>query len=258
MRDRNDRRHHVVLRRWVATDASEGASRVTLECRLLQALERSGIPAPRLLDADPTGSATDGVGSLLMSKVPGRVLLTPRDPDDWIRQMAALLPRVHASQVDAPAFDPWLNLERLRVPAWTSRPTAWRRAIALARGDAPAYESRFIHRDYQHFNLLWSRERLSGIVDWVFSSRGSADIDVGHCRLNLAVLFSADRAERFRRAYEAEAGRTVDPWWDLAELLVYLPGWGPFIQRQAGRYPVDFAGMHARVEEVLLGILKRL
>jgi hypothetical protein len=42
-------------------------------------------------------------------------------------------------------------------------------------------------------------------------STGPLDVDVGHCRPNLAVLFGADRAERFRRAYEAEACGAVDP-----------------------------------------------
>ncbi len=32
---------------------------------------------------------------------------------------------------------------------------------------------------------------------------------MGHCRLNLAVLYSANWAERFRLAYEAETGMTA-------------------------------------------------
>jgi hypothetical protein len=47
---------------------------------------------------------------------------------------------------------------------------------------------------------------------------GPPDLDVGHCRLNLAVLFGADRAEKFRLAYDAEADRAVDPWGDLHAL----------------------------------------
>ena len=37
--------------------------------------------------------------------------------------------------------------------------------IYTAATDPPASPTlRFIHRDYQHFNLLWSRERLTGVV----------------------------------------------------------------------------------------------
>jgi hypothetical protein len=41
--------------------------------------------------------------------------------------------------------------------------------------------------------------------------------------------------------------------------MVYLPGWGEFLQRQAGpRTIVDFAGMHDRVEETLAEAMSRL
>jgi hypothetical protein len=84
-------------------------------------------------------------------------------------------------------------------------------------------------------------------------------MDVGHCRLNLAVLYSSAHARRFLNLYERESGRTVTPWWDIHELLVYLPGWGEFLQAQAGRRKtVDFTGMHGRVEETLAESLRRI
>ena len=88
---------------------------------------------------------------------------------------------------------------------------------------------------------------------------GPADFDIGHCRLNLAVLFGADWAERFRLAYEAEAGRAVDPWWDLYAVTAYSDAWRRVITLQvADRAPVDTAGMTARVEELLDATLGRL
>jgi aminoglycoside phosphotransferase (APT) family kinase protein len=117
----------------------------------------------------------------------------------------------------------------------------------------------FIHRDFQHFNFLWLRGRLTGVVDWNMACTGPPDVDVGHCQLNLAVLFGVDVAERFRRSYEAEAGRAVDPWWELHEIAVYNDSWPRFIPVQAaGRAPVDTAGMTARVEDLLEATLRRL
>ena len=117
----------------------------------------------------------------------------------------------------------------------------------------------FIHGDFQHFNFLWTRGRLTGVVDWGAASTEPPSADVGHCRLNLAVLFGADRAERFRLAYQAEAGRSVDPWWDLHALAAYGDAWRRFIPVQVnGRVPVDTGGMTARVEEVLAAALRRL
>ena len=78
----------------------------------------------------------------------------------------------------------------------------------------------------------------SALVDWSRPCIASRDVDVGHCRLNLAVLYSPEIAERFRRVYESEAGRQVEPWWDIRQLLAYGDVWPTFIPVQvAGRAP---------------------
>ena len=129
----------------------------------------------------------------------------------------------------------------------------------LMREDGGAEDTCFMHGDFQHFNFLWTRGRLTGVVDWGSASTGSPSIDVGHCRLNLAVLFGADWAERFRLAYQAETGRSVDPWRDLQALAGYGDAWRRFIPVQVnGRVPVDTGGMTARVEEVLAAALQRV
>ena len=90
------------------------------------------------------------------------------------------------------------------------------------------------------------------------SGIASPDLDVGHCRLNLAVLFSPEIAETFRRVYESEAGRQVEPWWDIHQLLAYGDDWPTFIPVQvAGRAPVDIRGMTGRVEKLLVMALAR-
>jgi aminoglycoside phosphotransferase (APT) family kinase protein len=115
-----------------------------------------------------------------------------------------------------------------------------------------------VHGDYQHFNVLWVRERLTGVVDWVSAGRGAADYDVGHAELNLAVLFGADWARRFREAYEAETGRRVHPALEAYALLAYDAGWSSFIPIQVGRRAVvDVAGMHGRVEDLITDVLQR-
>ena len=111
---------------------------------------------------------------------------------------------------------------------------------------------------YQHFNLRWSRARLTGVLDWGEACIAPPELDVGHCRLNLAVLFSAEIAERFRLMYEAETGRAVHPWWDAHALLAYRPGWQQFLPLQVGgRAPVDARGMTARIEDLLDRTLRR-
>jgi aminoglycoside phosphotransferase (APT) family kinase protein len=135
-------------------------------------------------------------------------------------------------------------------------PELWRAAKDRLSTPAPVGQA-FIHGDYQHFNLLWTRRHLTGIVDWTWAGLGHADRDVGHCRLNLAVLFSAEWAQEFSAAYEAESGRAIEPWWDLFEICLYSDAWPRFIPTQvSGRAPVDTSGMTERVEILLAESLR--
>lgn len=261
--DRSGLSHRFVVRRWTAEpqllSLDQPASElVDREAAILAALEEADLPTPRLIATDPGGAAS-GCPSLVMSRLPGRMLLAPADRG-WVRQLAETLVRLHALRpaTRLAPYRSWLGVGE--VPSWTRRPELWREAIALARTPAPRWRGGFVHHDYQPFNLLWSRSgRLSGIVDWTFASAGPPDEDVTHCRLNLVLLHSARLAEDFRRAYEAAGGRPLDPWWDVASLVDYLDGWSPAeLQRQAGRrLRLDAAGAPLRVERLLALALRR-
>jgi aminoglycoside phosphotransferase (APT) family kinase protein len=256
--DGHGHQHFVVLRRWNDSGHADGAAWVRREAHVLEQLAGVDIPAPRVLAIDPTGSSC-GEAALLMTRLPGRMDLNPKSPQRWLEELVTMAVRIHGAQILAPEAESWLNRDSLIVPVWSKRPQLWRDAISLVNEAPPSDEHTFIHHDYQHFNLLWQRGRLSGIVDWVFGSIGSPGIDVGHCRLNLAVLYSSECAQLFLDLYERQSGRTVSAWWDVHELLVYLPGWGTFLQQQAGdQRTVDYAGMHNRVEETLASALRRV
>ena len=80
------------------------------------------------------------------------------------------------------------------------------------------------------------------------AATGNRGSDVGHCRLNLAVLFEAETAADYLTMYERAAGVHVDRRADLRALLCFDPEWQRFIPRQvAGRAPLDLAGMPGRV-----------
>jgi aminoglycoside phosphotransferase (APT) family kinase protein len=255
--DAYGQRQRVVLRRWMDSDHVDGADWVRREAHILEQLRGTDVPSPHVLRIDPTGSSC-GDPALLMSYLPGHMELRPANPASWLERFAAVLVRIHRLDVHAPEAESWLNRNALVVPSWTSRPELWREAIDLMNEAPPRDEQTFIHHDYQQFNILWQRGRITGVVDWVFGSVGSPSMDVGHCRLNLAVLYSSEYAKRFLDLYEGMSGRTVNAWWDIHQLLVYLPGWGESLQVQAGRRAtVDFAGMHDRVEETLADALRR-
>ncbi|TMQ06048.1 MAG: aminoglycoside phosphotransferase family protein [Deltaproteobacteria bacterium] len=223
-----------VLRRWVpdGEHAEYVIGAVASETAVLTALERSDVPAPRVI-----GSTTDAAHAgpaVLMTRVPGHVHLMPGDRERWLQQMAHTLTRIHALDIDAKPFESWLDRSRLSPLPDASRPDIWSEAIRLVAEERPLTHTCFIHRDYQHFNLLWSRERLTGVIDWVEASVGPPDVDVGHCRLNLTVL-------------------------DVHSLLSFGPHWKRFLPIQIdGRAPLDVDGMTSRMEDVLARTLRRL
>jgi Phosphotransferase enzyme family len=257
-------REVLVLRQYehefLAHLGSETAALVRDEVATLRAVHDAGLPAPEPLAADTDGRESGGHPAILMTRLPGRVDVTPADPEGWLRQIAAMAVRIHDVRVAAaPPFRSRIDAPAPVVPASATRPAVWEAAFHTLRQRAPEPPACFIHRDLQHFNLLWRRGRLTGVVDWATSCTGPADFDIGHCRLNLAVLFGADWAERLRLAYEAEAGRAVDPWWDLYAVAAYSDAWRRVITVQvAGRTHVDTAGMTSRVEDLLEATLGRL
>jgi aminoglycoside phosphotransferase (APT) family kinase protein len=256
---RNGRHENYVLRWWPSDNewADWNARAVILETAVLNELAGSNIPIPSVIAS--TANEVLGSPAILMARLPGRILLTPHDRDAWLRQMAQMLVRIHAvTAVDCKPFESWLDRAQLWPPPDASRPQVWTEAIAFLADERAPSRTCFLHRDYQHFNMLWSEERLTGVVDWSEACVGPPDIDVGHCRLNLAVLFSADVADRFQEMYEAESGQRVDTWWDVHALLSYGPSWRTFVPMQVhGRAPVDVDGMTGRVEEVLDRALRR-
>jgi aminoglycoside phosphotransferase (APT) family kinase protein len=117
----------------------------------------------------------------------------------------------------------------------------------------------FAHGDYQHFNVLWQGGQLIGVVDWPNAATAPRGVDVGHCRLNLAVLFSADLADDYLAAYEQAAGLKVDARAELRSILNFDQSWPDFIPRQVdGRAPLDIAGMSDRVVDLVRRLVHRL
>lgn len=256
--DHGSYRHVLVLRQYEHAD-SDTAELVRHEASVLRAVHDAGLPAPEPIAADADGRESDAHPAILMTRLPGGLDVTPVDAEAWLRQIASMAVRIHDVQVSAGPFRSRIDAAAPVTPVSATRPAVWDAAFGILRQRAPQPATCFIHRDFQPFNLLWRRGRLTGVVDWGKACTGPADFDAGHCRLNLAVLFGADWAERLRLAYEAEAGRAIDPWWDLYAVTAYSDAWRRFIPVQvAGRAPVDVEGMTGRVEQLLDAIVRRI
>jgi hypothetical protein len=260
----------LVLRRpkddWGPIDPTEMASQAATLDHVRA--HDPAIPSPEVLAVAGVDDTADGRTGLLMHQLPGRIDLAPADPAAWLQQQAEALAAIHRLPIrDAGRRPPRDHVDHLRrhlatqtPPTWSAHPRRWAKALELVGSSRPPTNTRtFGHGDFQHFNLLWSRGRLTGIVDW---SRGEAyppGRDTGHNRLNLVILFGTDVADDFGRRYEAASGRMIDPWWDLVETLVFLPSWGDTIRMQVRtRLPFDVDAMHRRVDEHLPVVLDRL
>ncbi len=257
------RAYAVVLRRFTNAEWLKDEPDLALhEAKSLEMAGKIGIPVPELIAYDENGSGCD-LPAVLMTHLPGRVVLQPEDMDAWLSGLAEMLIPIH--QVGAGDF-PWLyytyeDIDTLQIPKWSQFPKRWEEGFDLLRSGIPAFKPVFIHRDYHPANILWQNSRPSGVVDWVDSCLGPAGIDLGHCRVNLAQLYGVEIADRFLESYQSLAGGSIDNqhYWDLLTLIDIYPdpsemysGW------------VDFGFPHLskevlvkRLDEYLLSILEK-
>ena len=176
-----------------------------------------GLRVPEVVAADVTGrDVGDNVPILLMTFLPGGAR---GDPD--VARLAEVAATIHDIAADDFGHDyfPWYSATMTGPPPTSTRPSLWEAAIELWRTARPPYRPTFVHRDFHPGNVLWSRGRASGVVDWANACRGPRGCDVAHCRSNLIDLTGPDEADRFLAAYESLTGEPHHPYWELASVL---------------------------------------
>lgn len=198
------------------------------EAANLQHVWQSEVSTPKVMAFDEFGKETGDCPAIVMSMLDGFVDLTPSDPIQWLDGLAKTLSRIHNLTVDNYPWNyfSYNNPNLIETQSWSTMMKEWDKAIDIVKGPAPAYETCFIHRDYHPCNVLWKNGEVSGVVDWVNACKGPAGADVGHCRLNLALLYGVETADLFLEKYRNYAAEsfTYDPYWDLVSLIDFLPG----------------------------------
>ncbi len=228
--DADGRPHRLVLRRWARPgwEVDDPDYTVERETRVLELLRSARVPAPEMVAADLEGARCD-VPAMLLTRLPGH---TPRaadaDAGGFCHQLAETLAQIHDVDGTAEAqLDPYrLYYDRPRAtPArWMPATPVWRQATAAVHEPPPPTTMTLIHRDYHPENTLWSRRRLTGVVDWTQASWGPPALDLGHMRWNLVADHGQAVADRFLACYWAKVGAVFDdqPYWDLVSLLDLL------------------------------------
>jgi aminoglycoside phosphotransferase (APT) family kinase protein len=262
--DDGRRKRHTVLRRFTDQQWVKREPDVAMrEAQSLQHAARASLPAPALIAVDANGERC-GVPATLVTRIAGKVVLSPADQPQWLRGLAQAAAEIN--RVDAAGFR-WKyrrynERETLSVPAWSGQPQAWRKAIDVVSGPTPPYRECFVHRDYHPSNVLWDNDRVSGVVDWVNGCRGPAGIDVAWCRHNLANLYSVQVADEFLERYIESAGAEFryDPYWDLMSVVELLPGPPAMYEgwRAAGFPSISNAVMRERVDAYVASVVARL
>ncbi len=198
------------------------------EATVQQQLGRSSIPAPRSIAVDPAGDHA-GAPAHLMSWLPGRLCLDSA-ADGVLEAFAQTLVEIHRfepGQERPREYQSWAPPSKRVVPPWARRPVLWSRAFALLEQPEPAYAGTFLHRDFHLGNVLWSRARISGVVDWVETSWGPADLDVAHAATYLSMLHGVEAAASFIGVYRRRAGEHHDEdefrYWNVLDIVGYLP-----------------------------------
>lgn len=187
--------------------------------------QRVGVPAPQLI-----AYRQSDVPAVLMTKLSGTVELQPErigQTEQWLEQLAETLVRIHAIPAESceRSYFPWNDRDTLGVPEWSDQKDVWQQAFDIVQGPIPQSRLHLIHRDYHPTNVLWQEGKVSGVVDWVNACRGPAGVDVGHCRLNLAVLKGVEAADLFLEKYQkyARDSFAYEPYWDLVSIMDWLP-----------------------------------
>jgi aminoglycoside phosphotransferase (APT) family kinase protein len=247
----------VVVRRFVG-DRSPIWPPLAQEAAALGALADCALPyqTPHVLGVDLDGSAC-GYPAILLSRVPGRLELSPLGARTRAAALGQALAQLHQASPRVPdnlrPFD--IKLSQT-VPDGTG--IAWASVREVLRGLSAA-GAQLIHGDFHMGNALFENGELSALLDFTCVRRGPWQFDVGYCRCDLSLLFGSSEADEFLQAYEATRGVRMDalPAWDLAGALrahpdgsAWLPGW-----LDAGRADLDpalVAGRLARFVEQAL------
>lgn len=241
------------------------------EAAVLSLLGDTDVPAATLAAVDATARYCDHP-SLLMSLLPGTVRLDDEGADERAVLLARQLLRIHRVPVTAGTrprpHQAWTSPERVRPPGDTRRPELWRRAVDVIRREPPDHRGCFLHRDYHPGNVLFSGDgpalRISGVVDWVETSWGPADLDVAHCSTALALLHGVPAGMRFADHYVAAGGSLAEDrgahlHWRLLDALAFAPDaekvavpW-----RELGRADLTPEVLSRRLEEYVRALFER-
>ncbi|MFD7668495.1 phosphotransferase family protein [Streptomyces sp. NPDC059788] len=244
---------------------------LTREADILRLLGGTDVPVATLHGVDATAAYCEHP-SLLMSLLPGSVRVDEEEATLRTPLLARQLAGIHRLRVPAEdrprVYEAWASPGHVRLPGATGRPDLWQRAVDVIRRDPPDHRPCFLHRDFHPGNVLFTGQgaglRITGVVDWVETSWGPADLDVAHCSTALALLHGVEEGMRLADHYLAAGGTlSEDPaahlYWRVLDALGFAPDaekvgvpW-----RELGRDDLTPELLASRLEDYLAALFRR-
>lgn len=166
----------LILRQHREAKLANDPSAAKREYDLLRALADAGLPVSRPLKYDDSGDIVP-TPYVLLGFIDGAALYAPTDRDDYLRQAATTLARIHKTPPDAV--------------------TGLGPAHHTDSGNGPC----LLHGDYWPGNWLWRDGDLVAVIDWEDAAIGDPLRDVAITRRDMAIIFGIDAVNTFTQHY---------------------------------------------------------
>ena len=228
-------RRSVVLRRHDGSGERPAAAAKRLWAAL-NALQTVDLPIPRPVLFDD-GSLL-GAPIVVMSRCPGAVRPPSPDPATWLDRYAEVVAAIQDVDVQLLAGLPRCHdrrgeLDRLVEHSRQGRTgPGWEEVVTMLRArvdDLPDASPVLRHRDLWFGNIVWTGDRITGVVDWSGACVGDPRGDVGYARVDVHLVLGAKAARTFHSAIERRRGPMPDTaWWELlaaVDGLAWLVEW---------------------------------
>lgn len=226
----------VVMKRYPSDPDS-----VHCEWERLTFAHAARLPVPEPLGVD-LGGDWFGCPTVVMSRMPGRAELAPSNHVRYVREVVAALGQVHAVDVSratgsvvTPHFvDTWVPPDEPSEGVLdASVADRLLTTLVAAHPWTTADQRVFNHGDFHPGNLLWSRGRLTGIVDWSGARVGYRAGDVAYFANEAELLLGAEVGDAIEQTYAAQVApiENVLPWRVLCAYAAhryaahYVVGW---------------------------------
>jgi aminoglycoside phosphotransferase (APT) family kinase protein len=219
----------LVVRQYGKANLSSDPKVASHELGLLKVLRSHNLPVPEPLYADESNEVLSSP-YMVIAFIDGETVYEPMDATDFVKQMADVLVRIHAINVNEDlSFLP--NQTKVFTDRLQQRPSTLdetlsesriRDALASVLPPIQANKSVLLHGDFWPGNTIWKHGKLAGVIDWEDAAHGDPLVDLGNGRLEILMFFGVGAMQVFTDLYRSLApdiDYTNLAYWDLCAAL---------------------------------------